>query len=149
MRLSGDERGALDRIIFWHLRPGYLADMARLSRKAAYRFFRDTKDEAVSVLLLSISDQRSTRGPLAPGRKPPPSRAGLSGSGQGILPSKKEKAVPKLVDGFELMRHFKLPPGPLIGKLLEKIKEAQNIGKIASKIEALKLAESVLKKKMR
>ena len=147
LRLSGDERGALDRIIFWHLRPGYLADMARLSSKAVYRFFRDTKDEAVSVLLLSISDQRSTRGPLTRGENRRHHEQVCLDLAKEFFRRKKEKVVPKLVDGFELMRHFKLPPGPLIGKLLEKIKEAQGIGKIDSKAGALELAESVLKRR--
>ncbi len=149
LRLSADERGALDRIIFWHLRPGYLADMVRLSRKAVYRFFRDTKDEAVSVLLLSISDQRSTRGPLTRGENRRHQEQVCLDLSREFFLRGKEKVVPKLVDGFELMRHFKLPPGPHIGELLEKIKEAQNIGRIASKTEAFKLAEVVLKKKRR
>ena len=68
LRLSNDERNALDKIIFWHLRPGYLADLKNLSRRAVYRYFRDTQNEAVSVLLLSIADQRSTRGPLTRGQ---------------------------------------------------------------------------------
>lgn len=147
LRLSGDERGALDRIIFWHLRPGYLADMARLSQKAVYRFFRDTKDEAVSVLLLSISDQRSTRGPLTRGENRRHHEQVCLDLSREYFRRRKEKVVLKLVDGFELMRHFKLPPGPLIGKLLEKIKEAQATGKISSKKEALELTETVLNKK--
>lgn len=147
LRLSGDERGALDRIIFWHLRPGYLADMVRLSPKAVYRFFRDTRDEAVSVLLLSISDQRSTRGPLTRGENRRHHEQVCLDLAREFFRRKKEKVVPKLVDGFELMRHFKLPPGPLIGKLLEKIKESQATGKIKAKKEALELAETVLKKK--
>ena len=149
LRLSGDERGALDRIIFWHLRPGYLADMARLSPKAVYRFFRDTRDEAVSVLLLSISDQRSTRGPLTRGENRRHHEQVCLGLAKEFFRRKKEKVVPKLVDGHDIMRHLKLPPGPLIGKLLEKIKEAQNIGKIDTKAEALKLADNLMKKKVR
>ena len=149
LRLSGDERGDLDRIIFWHLRPGYLADMARLSPKAVYRFFRDTRDEAVSVLLLSISDQRSTRGPLTRGENRRHHEQVCLGLAKEFFRRKKEKVVPKLVDGHDIMRHLKLPPGPLIGKLLEKIKEAQATGKITTKMEALELAEAVLKKKRR
>ena len=46
-------------------------------------------------------------------------------------------APPRLVDGRDLMRHYELEQGPLIGQLLEAIREAQATGKVATRDEAL------------
>ena len=51
---------------------------------------------------------------------------------------------PRLVSAEELMRHFKLEPGPKVGLLLEHIAEAQAGGIIHSKEEAFWLAEEKL-----
>ena len=48
---------------------------------------------------------------------------------------------PRLVDGHVLMRQLKLKPGPLIGRLLEDIQDAQVEGKVKTKEEALLFAK--------
>lgn len=44
---------------------------------------------------------------------------------------------PRLVDGHDLMKAFRLPPGPRIGELLEALKEAQAAGEVTGKQDAL------------
>ena len=46
---------------------------------------------------------------------------------------------PKLVDGHDLISIFGLTSGPLIGKLLRLVREAQATGKVRSKDDALAL----------
>ena len=147
LRLSNDERNALDKIIFWHLRPGYLADLKNLSRRAVYRYFRDTQNEAVSVLLLSIADQRSTRGPLTRGANRKHHEDVCLGLAKDFFKKSKEKKLTKLINGDDLMAEFKLEPGPLIGKLLIAVEEAQAVGDVRDKAQAFILAKKLLKKK--
>lgn len=64
LKLSTKEKFALEKMIFWHLRPGYLADNELPTARAVFRYFRDTQEEGISILLISLADQRSTRGPL-------------------------------------------------------------------------------------
>ncbi|MBM3243889.1 MAG: HD domain-containing protein, partial [Candidatus Omnitrophica bacterium] len=64
LKLSNDETYTLRKIVLWHLRPGYLADSKNPTPRAKFRYFRDTGQEALSTLLLSLADQRSTKGPL-------------------------------------------------------------------------------------
>ena len=55
-----------------------------------------------------------------------------------------EKKRPKykpILSGDEIIKEFKIEPGPKIGKLLEIIKEAQLEGKIKNKTEALDLVK--------
>ncbi|MBO9309549.1 MAG: hypothetical protein J7551_07185, partial [Chloroflexi bacterium] len=47
---------------------------------------------------------------------------------------------PPLISGKKLMEALNLPPGKLIGQLLEQIAEAQASGEISSAEEALELA---------
>jgi hypothetical protein len=52
---------------------------------------------------------------------------------------------PRLLDGNELMSELGLPPGPVVGRLLEAIREGQATGKIANREQALDLAREYLK----
>jgi len=47
---------------------------------------------------------------------------------------------PKLVNGEDLIREFNLQPGPLIGKILQAIREAQVEGLVTDKPSALTFA---------
>lgn len=53
---------------------------------------------------------------------------------------------PRLLDGHEIMSHFKLLPGPEIGRLIKIVEEAQWEDEIKTKEEAIKLVEKSLKK---
>lgn len=56
-------------------------------------------------------------------------------------------AHPKqLIDGKQLMQELNLKPGPLIGKLLLSVQEAQACGKLVNSTEALAFAKASVKK---
>ena len=146
IKLSTAERFALDTIIFWHLRPGYLADNVVLTKRAIHRYFRDTKEEAVSVLLVAIADQRATRGPLAT----PESRKRHEDVSFSLIDRYfemlKEKPFVRLINGTDLIRSLKLKPGPIFSKLLFGVEEAQVESRVRTKKEALALVRQMLAK---
>jgi hypothetical protein len=45
-----------------------------------------------------------------------------------------------LLDGKDIIKEFKIKPGPLVGQLLEVIREAQAAGEIESQSDAKKYA---------
>lgn len=51
---------------------------------------------------------------------------------------------PKIIDGNDLINEFNLPPGKNIGRLLEIVVEAQVIGAIHTKKQAIKLIDELL-----
>jgi len=60
---------------------------------------------------------------------------------------KETKKLPKpLVNGNDLQKFFDLKPGPIIGKMLTSLHDAQLEHGIKTKKEALTLAEKLLKK---
>ena len=55
-------------------------------------------------------------------------------------------APPRLLDGHELMKELDLKPGPLVGQLLEAIRENQATGKIENREQAVAFAREEIVK---
>lgn len=145
-KLSNDEWSALKKMIFWHLRPGFMADNEPVSERAKFRYFRDAQSEAISTLLISLADQRSTRGRLTTKQSRQQHERVVHALIKEFFKKQKEHKMIRLVNGDELMREFKLSPSPLIGRILSELEELQAIGKIKTKEEALKTAKKFIKK---
>jgi hypothetical protein len=58
----------------------------------------------------------------------------------GAGPPRREDGARTLVNGNEVMDALNIPPGPLVGRLLEQLREAQATGEIVSRDDALALA---------
>ena len=54
---------------------------------------------------------------------------------------------PALVNGNDLMQVFELTPGPLIGQLLDAIREAQADGQVYTREQALCLAREFMEER--
>jgi len=148
LRLSSSEIDRLKTIIGNHLRPLMLAQTGKLpSRRAIYRFFRDCGECGVDICLLSLADVLATYGPAMPEdiweKHLDTVRSLLEAwwdqSEQVISP-------PTILTGRDLMREFNLQEGPLIGKLLELIREHQATGLINTRDQALEIASVELSK---
>ncbi len=147
LKLSNDEIDALNKMVLWHLRPGYLADNKVVTKKASFRFFRDTAGEAASVLLISLADQRATRGRLTTKQSRLQHEKVVSSLLKVYFLKKKEKKLPRLITGDDLINRLKLRPSPLIGKILSTIEELQAIGKVKTKKEAFRIADKIIRSK--
>ena len=147
LKLSVRERHAIEDMVCWHLRPGYLSNFKQPSEKAIYRYFRDTKDESVSTLLLSLADQRSTRGPATTQQDQEHHETICLNLVRRYFQKKKEKPFQRLISGDDLIRKLKLKPSPLFAKILSEVEERQMLGKLKNKTEALECARKIAAKK--
>ncbi|MFH1678999.1 MAG: HD domain-containing protein [Candidatus Omnitrophota bacterium] len=145
IKLSNPEIFILKKIILFHLRPGYMSDIPALSMRAKFRFFRDAGEEAASVLLISLADQRATKGALTTAESRQRHERLVRRLLNEYFRKKKEKKTARLINGNDLIKRFKLEPSPLIGKILSEVEEAQAIGKLKTKKEALKIAEMIIR----
>lgn len=146
LKLSNDEWSAMRKIILWHLRPGYMADSGKaLTPRAIFRYFRDASREAVSILLLSVADQRATLGAYTTRSSRLNHEKVCFSLIKKHFSKAKEKKPARIVNGNDVMRKFKLAPSPLVGKILTEIEELQAIGKIKTKDDAFKAAARLLK----
>jgi putative nucleotidyltransferase with HDIG domain len=148
LRFSNDEIERVAGIIGGHMRPHWLAE-APLTRRAMYRFFRDTKDYGVDILLLSMADHLATHGPDTDLHRWV-GRLGLISQMFDVYFSRHEEVVapPPLVSGNDIMQELGLPPGKQIGLILEAIREAQASGEVMNREEAMTLAKQVLEERM-
>ncbi|MBF0619557.1 MAG: HD domain-containing protein [Candidatus Omnitrophica bacterium] len=144
LKLSVRERHALEDMVTLHLRPGYLSNFKRPSDKAVYRFMRAAKDEAASIILLALADQRSTRGPLTTEYDLLHHDAINRPLIAQYFNKKKEKPFVRLLSGHDLIKEFKLEPGPVFATILMKVEEAQQLGKVKTKAEAVVLAKKLV-----
>jgi poly(A) polymerase len=149
LKLSNDETSALRRMVMWHLRPGYLGDTEEPSGRAIFRYFRDAQNESVSTLMLSIADQRATRGRLTTKVSRLRHERVVNRLIKEYFRRQKEAKPVRIVNGDDLIREFKLSPSPLIGEVLSEIEESQAIGKVKTKAEALILARKLIRAKVK
>ncbi|MBC8336369.1 MAG: HD domain-containing protein [Anaerolineales bacterium] len=143
LHMSNDEIDRLDRIIRGHLRihsmtRQLLDEGKQPSRRAIYRFFRDTQDAGADIILLSLADLRATYGHGLPEDvwKAELDICRLLLENLWERPTEVVKP-PALLNGHEVMKAFDMSPGPLVGRLLEAIREGQAVGEIEKKDEAL------------
>jgi poly(A) polymerase len=137
LRFSNREIKMVQLMIEHHLRPGYLLTEEMPSRRAIYKYFRDTAEVGIDTLFLGLADHLAARGPtlnLDQWRK-------HTETTQYILSKWFEEQAtiipPKLIDGHILIEKLGLPPGPQIGEMLEIVREAQAAGEIQTSEEAL------------
>jgi len=141
LRFSTVEIERAATIVRHHMRPHHLAESS-VSRRATYRFFRDTGEAGVDVLLHALADHLATHGPdLNPDRW-----AGRLELTRALLDEyfhRREETVspPPLISGHEVMAALNLEPGPQVGDILEAVREAQAAGEVKTREEALALAK--------
>ncbi len=146
LRFCGRTCDMVRSIVRYHLRPSQLSQKGELpSDRAIYRYYRDLGDVAVDTLYLNMADYLAARGPdlelddwAEHCRMLGHVLAGVDCSRSGA----DQRAW--LIDGHDVMTEFSLGPGPLIGEVLEIVREAQSAGEIATRREALELAGTSL-----
>ncbi len=148
--LSNDEIDRVRRVIRNHMR---IHSMTKLllderkqpSRRAIYRFFRDAREAGVDLILLSLADLRATYEHTLPESLWKAELDVCRILLENYWERPEEVVAPSaLLNGHEVMQEFKLFPSPQVGELLEAIREAQAMGEISDRNEALAFAKKWL-----
>jgi tRNA nucleotidyltransferase/poly(A) polymerase len=151
LQLSGDEIDRLETIVRNHMRVHYhtnrlVKEQKSPSRRAIYRFFRDAGEAGVDVCLLALADLRATYEHTLPQEMWAACLDVVRLFLENWWVKRAESiAPPPLLNGNDLMQELDLQPGPMIGELLEAIREAQAMGEIATRLEALDFAREHMK----
>ena len=121
-----------------HLRPTQMSHGAELpTSRAVYRYFRDVGDVAVDTLYLSLADHLAARGPELDLDAWSQHAAMITHVLEVGTREQAPERMARLTDGHDLMNEFGLSPGPLIGTLLEDVRDAQAAGEVGTRQEAL------------
>ena len=146
LHLSNLEVERLGAIVHHHMRPFLMSQMDGMpTRRAIYRFFRDTGAAGVDICVLSMADMLATYGPTLAQEDWSHHLDVVRSLLSAWWEHPQEQVAPApLVNGTELMHVFGLRPGPEIGRLLEAIREAQATGDVSSREQALDLARGLV-----
>jgi len=147
MRVSSRGIASVSKMIEQHLRPMHMMQgVEEPTRRAVYRYFRDVGDVAVDTLYLALADHLAAKGPeLSPEHWINHARM-VAHVLEARTPEPYSDSPTKLVNGHDLMEHFGLAPGPMVGYMLEKLDEFQAASDISSKNEVLALAGKFLQR---
>jgi poly(A) polymerase len=129
-----------------HMRPLQLSAQEAVSARAVYRFFRDTQDAGPATLVLALADHAATYASGAPNSEAVRLRALVVRMLRDYFEQHQTRVSPTpLLSGRDLLEEFSLKPGPIIGRLLESLREAQAAGEVCTRHEALGLVREHLK----
>ncbi len=146
LRFGADSEKSLRQLVQSHMRPGGLAHAPTITDRAKLRFFRDLKELAVPMLIVSLADRYTylTDDELGKGRDLHEKfvKEILLWHYQKLRETPPDQ--PKILDGNDIMAEFKLPPGPLIGKILEAVTEARALNEITTREDAVQFVKNYL-----
>jgi poly(A) polymerase len=139
-RLPARAVAVLERLVRHHLRPMHLAQAGGVTRRARHRFYRDLGPDTRDLLLLALVDGAAVTGasPLAVWRRASLVRDLLGGWRE----AESVAAAAPLLRGQDVMARFDLAPGPVVGHLLARAREAQDLGLVRTREEALAYLDS-------
>jgi len=123
-----------------HMRILGLSKLQRVTSRAKYRFFRDADGYGLELLILSLADAMAT--PVEGKRL-----EDLKGLIENLAGYYFEEfiAAPQmpLVTGEDIMKLFGIPQGKEIGRMIEALREAEALGKVSSRKEAIEYLKKV------
>jgi poly(A) polymerase len=144
LRFSKKEIQLAALLVKYHLRPTQMSHEGMPTDRAIYRYFRDIGEAGIDLFYLCLADHLAARA----------SALNLDEWREHCRMTEyvldKHFTVtdtvtpPKILDGHEIMSIFNLDPGPMIGRLLEEIREAQAAGEIATREEAVAYVKRLL-----
>jgi len=146
LRFSTRETRLVELMVRHHLRPGQMSHEELPSRRAIYRYFRDTGEAGIDILLLCMADHLATRGSYL-------DLAQWQEQAQVVeyvltknLEGENLSVPSKLVDGHDIIEIFGLTPGPRVGELLEAVREARAAGEVTTRQQGLDYIKHLLTK---
>jgi poly(A) polymerase/tRNA nucleotidyltransferase (CCA-adding enzyme) len=143
--LGEQAAGYIRTVVREHMRPGQLATLDEVTPRAVDRFFHATGDAGPDVLLHVLADHMATRGPRLNELAWRAQAAWIDALLDTIWGAEVEMERP-LLNGDDLMRALGIGPGPLVGRLLAAVGEAQAGGEIATQEQAIALARKLMRR---
>ncbi|WP_084605081.1 CCA tRNA nucleotidyltransferase [Desulfonatronum thioautotrophicum] len=143
LRLSTAERKYLTGLIRHHLHVGVLL-RPEAKLKARLRWMRRLGPDLIPAILLCLADVRATLGPSSSLQEHQAQEIrGVALIREYLEQTRTTFSVAPLINGHDLLA-LGLPPGPLLGRILKQLQEAQDAGEITTREEALQMVDQLL-----
>ncbi len=143
LKAPGEFVRAVSFLVRRHMRFEGLLQQQPPSARARLRYLRATAPLAPELIMLSVSDRLSVRGRLV-SREDIELHLKLAREMMEMCFAPESAPPPRLVRGDDLIRELSLEPGPVIGKLLDRIEEEQQLGHVTTRWQALAAAARML-----
>lgn len=136
LALSNEAVAHVASIVAGHMHPLALLQQTTLSRRAIYRFFRKHQTAGLDIVLLALADHLATH------QGTNESWELLVAHANALLHHYFEHhtetiAPPRLLDGRDIMKLLQVKGGVHIGRWLRALEEAQAVGEIVSREQAV------------
>jgi len=150
MKLSRKAVRIISELTRQHMRILSLPNTKEVTSRAKYRFFRDLGKEGMDAIFLALSDGLASK-PITLGwpliQELPGDLRKIKEVAEELLRYYFEEFLPKpprpLLDGREIMRALGIPSGEEVGRLLERLREAEMAGRVRTQEEALEFLKNI------
>ena len=127
-----------------HIYPSNVIASPELNEKVMMRYLRKMESNVIDNIVLAKADRLSARGEAITEDIVKENLNGLDKLLNFYLEKKDSlKPLPKLLDGFEIMKIKNVKPSPKLGEYLDALKEAQINGDITNKDEAIEFVKQL------
>ncbi len=144
LRFSKQEIKLVKNLVLYHLRPVQMANVGMPTNRAIYRYFRDMGEDGIDIFFLALADYLAAKGPNLDAKEWLQHSQLINYMLNENLKQRTKLSPIVLVNGNDLINIFHLTSGPLIGKLLRLVHEAQAAGEINTRDEAINLVRKEL-----
>jgi len=139
LKISNESEKRISTIIENHMRPHFLLNSKNVTDKGYFKLLRDCGNDFEGVMLVSMADKISSEGVIDT------RYIDLYKKTMKIKRKIETKRI-EFITGKDIIEKFKLSPGPLIGKLIEKGNLFAIENNISEKEKILNYLEDYLKK---
>ena len=138
MKFSKKQIDYISFMIKTHIYPSNVIASPDLNEKIMMRYLRKMESNVIDNVILAKADRLSARGEAITEDIVKNNLLGLDKLLNFYLEKKDSlKPLPKLLDGFEIMKIKNIKPSPILGEYLDALREAQINGDITNRDEAI------------
>lgn len=138
LKFSNKQIDYIKKIIKNHMYATAVVCSPELTPKVMMRYIRKMEDDSLDAIIIAKADRLSAQGPEITKEIVDENLNLLSTLEKFYIDSLETiEPLPKLLDGNEIMKILKIPPSPLLGKILNDLHEAQISGDVNTKEEAI------------
>ncbi len=137
LKFSKKQIDYIKTLIKYHIYPSSMVSAPDVSDKAFIKFYRKMDGVVIDVILLAMADRLSARGEKVSQKMIDDNINNLKTLLNNYFTIRKDiKPLEKLLDGRDIMELLNIEQGPLLGVIINELKEAQISGDVNTKLEA-------------
>lgn len=138
LKFSKKQIQYISQLIKYHIYPSSLVSASDVTDKAFLKFYRKMEGYVVDVIILAMADRLSARGEKVTEEMVSDNINSLTDLLNNYLKVKNNiKPLEKLLSGNDIMQILNIKEGPILGKIILSLKDAQICGDVLTRDDAV------------